>query len=125
MGDDDDDTDQAEYGPIANQSIPEVIIQGGPLEIRSDKTIPKTRKLFKRRGRNHKRFERNDWDGKFRVAQVKVFVSGIANPIFTSTEDASGQWVQDYAWLYISHRQDCCDRSFANWSRAVLMSEFG
>lgn len=86
MGDDDDDTDQATYEGIADPNIPEVIVQGGALEIRMDKNLPKYKKLFKRAGRNPKRFQRHDWDGRpFRVAMVKVFVSSSPNPIYTSS----------------------------------------
>jgi len=82
-GNDDDDTDVAQYDNIANQAVPEVIIQGGALEIRSDREFSKDRKLFKRANRNPKRRQRNDWDpghAPFRIARVKVLVNDVEVP---------------------------------------------
>ena len=75
-GDEDDDTDTADYDPIHDPNIPELIIQGGELEIRSDKKLPKVGKLLKRTVRNPKRYERHDWDNRsFRLAQVQVWLT--------------------------------------------------
>jgi hypothetical protein len=84
-GDEDDDTDTADYDPINDPDKPEIIIQGGALEIRSDKKMPKVGKLLKRKIRNPKRYERHDWDNRsFRIAQVKLFVSSSASALYTS-----------------------------------------
>lgn len=78
-GDDEEDTDTASYPNINASAHPDVIIQGGKLEIRMDKNFLGTRKrLFKRRGRNHKRYHVNDWQGgddPFRIGKVKVLVN--------------------------------------------------
>jgi hypothetical protein len=80
-GDEDDDTDTVAYDPIHDANIPELIIQGGELEIRSDKKLPKVGKLLKRTVRNPKRYERHDWDNRsFRLAQVKAFVNNVEVP---------------------------------------------
>ncbi len=83
QGDDDDDNDVIAYGAIANPTIPDIIIQGGALQIRLDKDISKDKKLFKRQARNPKRRQLNDWSGghsPFRVGQVKVFVNNVEVP---------------------------------------------
>jgi len=75
-GDEDDDTDTADYDDIDDANVPEVVIQGGALEIRSDKKMPKVGKLLKRKVRNPKRYERHDWDNRsFRLAKVQVWVT--------------------------------------------------
>lgn len=83
QGDEDDDQDVTEYGAIANTTVPDIVIQGGALEIRLDKEISKDKKLFRRRLRNPKRRHLNDWSGghsPFRIAQVKVFVNNTEVP---------------------------------------------
>ena len=75
---DDSDNDQAEYGPLS--ANPNIILQGGPFEVRMDKKINKDRKLFKRKGKNQKKYHINDWDGgnsPFRLERIRVMVNGV------------------------------------------------
>ena len=81
-GSEDDDTDAADYEPIATNPPlppPNIIIQGGRLEFRMDrKANGDGKKVFKRRGKNQKRYLINDWDvgnTPFRFARVKVLVN--------------------------------------------------
>jgi len=72
-------------------TLPDIVIQGGKIEIRTDKDIGSNeRKLFKGKKNNKKRYHINDWNGgttPFRLAQVMVYVSSKSDPIYTSTED--------------------------------------
>src|SRR6267378_1479350 len=80
-GNDDLDTDGAQYDGIADAKIPEVIIQGGELEVRADKVLPGLKKLFKGQGRIQKRYERHDWGNKnFRIGPVNVFIGNSTQP---------------------------------------------
>ncbi len=109
-GDDDLDTDAADYDDTPlDPNIPHMIIQGGALEIRTDKRISKARKLFKREGRNHKRYERHDWDNKpFRIAQVQVWVSDVVGaPIYTSTLPAADRGFRIILMFGESPRRGC------------------
>lgn len=71
--------------------LPDIVIQGGKIEIRMDKDISSNeRKLFRGKKNNKKRYHINDWDSgttPFRLAQVMVYVSSKSDPVYTSTED--------------------------------------
>jgi hypothetical protein len=76
-GHDEDDDDAATYDSISD--LPNIIVQGGTFEVRMDKKIDKDRKLFKRKGKNQKKYQINDWDGgttPFRLERIRVMVNG-------------------------------------------------
>ena len=79
---------EVKYKPLGDQ--PDIVIQGGKIEIRTDKDFSSSeRKLFKGKKNNKKRYHINDWNGgtsPFRIAQVMVYVSSKADPVYTSTE---------------------------------------
>jgi hypothetical protein len=80
------DTDTVGYEDISAHAHPDIIIQGGKIEIKMDKNITFDKKLLKRETRNPKRYYIHDWEQRkpFRIAQVKVFVSGNPQAIFSS-----------------------------------------
>lgn len=84
------DTGSGEVIYKALGQLPDIVIQGGNVEIRMDKDISKNeRKLFKGEKKNKKRYHINDWNGgttPFRIAKVLFYVSSQANPVYTSTE---------------------------------------
>lgn len=83
-GDYENDTDTATYDPPSTSPIPagrlpDIVIQGGKIEIRMDADLDNDnkRKIFKRAGRNQRRYHLHDWEGghsPFRLAKVKVLV---------------------------------------------------
>jgi hypothetical protein len=92
--DEDDDghpNGEVTYAPI--NSDPDIVIQGGKVEIRLDKKLDDDnhRKLYKRKKKNQRRYHIHDWEGghsPFRIAKVVVVVSSKpTNPIYTAMED--------------------------------------
>jgi hypothetical protein len=81
-GDDDDDTDVTEYIPGNYNGPADVIITYGPgtggtfkIEVKSTHLSDDHKKIYRRHGRNPKRYELNDWNGgnsKFRIGKVKI-----------------------------------------------------
>jgi hypothetical protein len=81
-GDDDDDSDVTEYIPGNYNGPADVIITYGPgtgdtfkIEVKSTHLSDDHKKIFRRHGRNPKRYELNDWNGgnsKFRIGKVKI-----------------------------------------------------
>jgi hypothetical protein len=93
--DEDNPTQNGEvvYEDISQHNDPDIVIQGGLVEVRLDKKLDddNNRKLYKRKKKNQKRYHIHDWMGghsPFRVAKLKVIVSSKPNdPIYTAEED--------------------------------------
>src|SRR2546423_9863019 len=97
FGDYESDTDTATYdppstSPIPPERLPDIVIQGGKIEIRMDKDLDNDnkRKIFKRAGRNQRRYHIHDWEGghsPFRIAKVVVMMSSSQTALYDSERD--------------------------------------